>query len=68
MRWRVSSTDASVGNMQTSSSDDVETSGELNLLAALDVLATMKGQDLVTVESGDETVRIWIDDSSTIED
>jgi len=47
---------------------DAENTGELNVLAALEVLSGLGGQDLVTVRSDDETIRIWIDDSSTIED
>jgi hypothetical protein len=48
--------------------DGVEANGELNLDAALDALAGFRGQDLVTVESDGEFVRIWIDDSSEMDD
>ena len=34
---------------------------ELDLLAALDALADHGGGDLVTVESDDESIRVWID-------
>ena len=34
---------------------------ELDLLAALDALADYGGGDLVTVESDDESIRVWID-------
>jgi len=37
---------------------------ELDLVAALDVLADHGGGDLVTVESDDESIRVWIDDRS----
>lgn len=37
----------------------------LNLAAALDALAAFDGQDLVTVESRDANVRIWIDSDQT---
>lgn len=37
----------------------------INLLAGLRALSDFDGGDLVTVESKDETVRIWIDSSST---
>lgn len=39
--------------------------GELDLVAALRVLADYEGEDLVRVESDDSTVRIWIDSSDT---
>ena len=48
--------------------DGVEANGELNLDAALDALAGFRGQDLVTVESDGEFARIWIDDSSEMDD
>lgn len=35
---------------------------ELNLMAALEVLANARHGDLVTVESDDSFVRIWVDD------
>jgi len=35
--------------------------GELDLIAALDALADHGGGDLVTVESDDESIRVWID-------
>jgi hypothetical protein len=38
---------------------------ELDLVAALRVLRDYEGEPLVTVESEDETVRIWIDSSET---
>ena len=38
---------------------------EIDLMAALDVLADADTGDLVTVESHDSTVRIWIDSSQT---
>jgi len=34
---------------------------ELDLIAALDALADHGGGDLVTVESDDESIRVWID-------
>ena len=34
---------------------------ELDLLAALDALTRYSGGDLVTVESDDESIRVWID-------
>ena len=37
---------------------------ELDLVAALDALADHGGGDLVTVESDDESIRVWIDTSS----
>ena len=40
-------------------------SDELDLVAALDALANYDGGDLVTVESEDSLVRIWIDSSDT---
>ena len=45
-----------------SSSDD-----ELDLLAAIRALGEFAGEDLVVVESDDESVRIWIDNSQEIE-
>lgn len=36
-------------------------SGSLDLAAGLERLAEMGGGDLVTVDSGDESVRVWID-------
>ena len=48
--------------------EGVETNGELNLDAALEALAGFRGESLVTIESDDETVRIWIDESSAMED
>jgi hypothetical protein len=40
-------------------------SDELDLIAALDALASYNGGDLVTVESEDSHVRIWIDSSDS---
>jgi len=40
-------------------------SDELDLIAALDALASYDGGDLVTVESEDSHVRIWIDSSDS---
>lgn len=40
-------------------------SSKLDLLAALDALASYDGGDLVTVESEDSHIRIWIDSSET---
>jgi len=40
---------------------------ELDLLAAIRTLGKFAGEDLVVVESDDETVRIWIDESQEIE-
>ena len=37
---------------------------ELDLIAALDALADHGGGDLVTVESDDESIRVWIDTDS----
>ena len=37
---------------------------ELDLLAALDALADHGGGDLVTVETDDESIRVWIDTDS----
>ena len=37
---------------------------ELDLLAALDALADHDGGDLVTVESDDESIRVWIDQNA----
>ncbi len=37
---------------------------ELDLVAALDALADHGGGDLVTVESDDESIRVWIDTNS----
>jgi len=37
----------------------------LDLMAALDRLAEFDGGDLVTVESDDESIRIWIDNSDS---
>jgi hypothetical protein len=34
-------------------------------MAALDRLAEFDGGDLVTVESDDESIRIWIDNSNS---
>lgn len=48
--------------------DGVEANGELNLDAALEALAGYRGESLVTIESDDETVRIWIDESSAMDD
>jgi hypothetical protein len=48
-----------VGAMLSGGSD------ELDLVAALDALASYEGGDLVTVESEDSLVRIWIDSSDT---
>jgi hypothetical protein len=47
---------------------DVESGGELNVAAAIEMLGTLQGEDLVMVESDDETVRIWIDDLASNED
>jgi len=38
--------------------------GELDILAALDALADHGGGDLVTVESDNESIRVWIDTDS----
>ena len=38
---------------------------QLDLLAALDRLAEFDGGDLVTVESDDESIRVWIDNSNS---
>lgn len=48
--------------------EDVDATGELNLAAAIEMLGRFRGEDLVTVESGEETVRIWIDDLSSFGD
>ncbi len=37
---------------------------ELDLLAALDALAAHGGGDLITVDSDDESIRVWIDTDS----
>ena len=42
-----------------------EGSEELDLVAALDVLARHHKGDLVSVESDDESIRIWIDNSDS---
>ena len=42
-----------------------EASDELDLVAALDVLAQHHRGDLVTVESNDESIRIWIDSNGS---
>lgn len=47
--------------------DSSQETGELDIAAAVDVLATMTG-DLVVVEDGEQSVRIWIDRSSEIAD
>lgn len=47
--------------------EDVDASGELNLAAAIEVLGTLRGEDLVLVESDDERVRIWIDDRDSMD-
>lgn len=39
--------------------------GELDLLAAIEVLSEYEGQDLVTVTDHDESVRVWIDRKSS---
>ena len=47
---------------------DALTSGEeneLDLLAAIEVLAEYEGHDLVTVSEGGESVRVWIDRKSS---
>jgi len=41
-----------------------ERRGELDLIAALNALADYDGGDLVTIESDDSSVRIWIDSKS----
>lgn len=41
---------------------------QLNIMAAIEALGKYSGGDLVTVEGGDETVRIWIDSSNEIKD
>ena len=40
--------------------------GELDILAAVRALGKYKGQDLVTVEGGSETIRVWIDESQEL--
>jgi hypothetical protein len=40
-----------------------ETGNELDVRAALDVLATVRGRDLVNIRGDGESVRIWVDDS-----
>jgi hypothetical protein len=40
----------------------------LNIMAAIDALGSYKGGDLVTVQDGDQYVRIWIDSSNAITD
>jgi hypothetical protein len=42
--------------------------GELDLLAAIEVLSGFEGQDLVTVNDDGDSVRIWIDRSSSPEE
>ena len=52
-------TDAEYVDALLSGADD-----ELDLLAALDALADYGGGDLITVESDDESIRVWIDTDS----
>lgn len=40
---------------------------ELNLLAAIQTLGTLGDEVLVTVESPEENVRVWVDSKSTME-
>lgn len=39
--------------------------GEFDLMAAIEALAEFEGQDLVTVNDGGESVRVWIDRDSS---
>lgn len=41
-----------------------EESGELNLAAGLEALSQFEGQDLVRVQDGSESIRVWIDRNS----
>jgi hypothetical protein len=41
---------------------------QLNIMAAIEALGEYKGGDLVTVQDGDQFVRIWIDTSNEIRD
>lgn len=43
----------------------VDTRGEIDLVAALDALERYDGEPLVTVDSDDEQIRIWIDSNSS---
>lgn len=43
---------------------DTEGTGELNLVTGLEALSQFEGQDLVTVQDGSESIRVWIDRNS----